>query len=390
MEKKLVFVVLMFISLGVFAQSRFYYTVGNHRYQTVVAGTMDDTLITAEQIIHWSYFDSTDENTSYKFEKDGKTYFAAHEYVNYIIDGDSTMVWYQNYYRQDEDKVYFLSSLDSSDEVLLVDYGLQEGDLFDSPNYGPMRVESVADIVIETRTHTKILLRSVSDPTITDEWISCIGSAKTGLLPPALVSQMQTPVLASAICDELFHTPDLNTDVAKVIHYIPTMLDTKSWSTLDEYNKMRDEPWLCEFIGDTLHVRGYLEETAMHKRHEMLVFVQGNDVYFEKRTASSQAVFGLTWHLHDLKFPGFKPGSYRLRFNKFGLYYIIPFNYYQFNENFFDITAECKGNTASVPDIQPDARASTSPAIYDLTGRRLTAEPTRGIYIRDGKKVMRK
>ena len=55
--------------------------------------------------------------------------------------------------------------------------------------------------------------------------------------------------------------------------------------------------------------------------------------------------------------------------------------------------AECYLGTfshvANAIDALPDVRDSRASGIYDLTGCRLNAEPTRGMYIRNGKKVVR-
>ena len=380
MEKKLIFVVLVFMSLDAFAQSRFDYTIGDGPYQTVVAGTSGDTLITAEHVVFFNYYDPP---APYKYERDGKTYFVAREYFNYIIDGDSTLKKFQNYYRQDGKKVYYLPSIESSDEMLLVDYGLVEGDLFDSPYNGTMRVESIVDTVLNNKTYRLFHLRSSSDPSVTDEWIESVGSLKTGFLPPELVAKIKKPRMTCAMSQNSFNSPDINTDIVKTLHYMPQKVENIEEPPVD---KNEGSLW-CEFIGDTLHVKGYLYENAAVRQNEMLAYMQGNDIFLEKRIASYTMVWGMAWYLHDLKFPGFKPGTYHVSCNVYELYYRSPSDGYILSNNYMDTTIECKGNTASVPDIQANARTSASPAIYDLTGRRLTAEPTRGVYIRDGKKV---
>ena len=52
------------------------------------------------------------------------------------------------------------------------------------------------------------------------------------------------------------------------------------------------------------------------------------------------------------------------------------------------IKAYKAGTAISLPDASDDNKDKSKQGIFDLSGRRLTSPPSKGIYIRNGKKVI--
>ena len=77
----------------------------------------------------------------------------------------------------------------------------------------------------------------------------------------------------------------------------------------------------------------------------------------------------------DVKIPGFNGGTYKIKYKDKNPVEVVC----------HDAVTSIEDQTAS--DIQRERYKSN--AIYDLQGRRLSQAPERGIYIQDGKKVIK-
>lgn len=62
---------------------------------------------------------------------------------------------------------------------------------------------------------------------------------------------------------------------------------------------------------------------------------------------------------------------------------------FTFNSDTQDLTAEVKGNSTGIKNVQSVvAQPQTSAAIYDLQGRRINGTPQHGLYIQNGRKIV--
>ena len=332
------------------------------------AGKQGDTLVTM------------DFNTGERKSINGHEYITGTVFTRYV-NNDTIKSRTNHYYRQDGGKIYYYSGKENDEEILLMDFDLNVGDEFLLPNGQMAKVVEKKDTVI-TYKNRKLTLKGLSNPSFREEWLEGMGSTTTGLLPPS-VTEVVTDIVPFKVSFRgllglnSLSWPAVNNDFVKTdIIYSQQEIDPGS------------APWTCEFIGDSLRLRGGYEQ-RVQDRNMFVAFVNHNDVYVNNYEVPGY-VNRDCCKLLDVKFGGFKAGTYHIHFD---IFYMWPIDWDYSNmtelysKTFINATLECKGNTASFPDIQPDTRASTSPAIYDLTGRRLTAEPTRGVYIRDGKKV---
>ena len=342
-------------------------------YDGWFAGTKGDSLMVVEM--------SLNGGTGGTVVIHDKRYQPCQLYTRYIAS-DTLLLYSTLYYRQDEGRIYCLASKEANDEELLMDFSLNINDEIMVPSGRQMRVVEKRDSAMRVGISRILRLESVDGRGDNDIWLEGQGSLKTGLMPSFLVREMRNPTTAW-ITDYKYAGMGklVDTDFVKSVLCEPMPVS----------GDMSSIPWKCRFEGDTLCVTGY-SFGYKGDRDMFLLFVHDSDVYIQNIPHFSGSM-AVGWKQHDLKFSGFASGQYNVHYNKY-VKQVIDFEQdlwtEVFVESFIDTTLMCQAESASVPDIQANARTSASPAIYDLTGRRLTAEPTRGIYIRDGKKVMRK
>ena len=298
----------------------------------------------------------------------GHTYIKGRINAHYVLNNDSTVSLTEHYYRQEDGKIYYWSGKEDEEEILLMDFDLNVGDEFVYPNGNTAKVVEKKDTVMGY-TNRKLTLEGVSNHSFHDVWLEGMGSMTNGLLPPSFVEDVEKLTLYWTDFRGFFNKfnePFVNNDLVKTSLVLPEQV-------LDMSDVI---PWACEFVDDSLRLAGSNTQGILDQ-NLFFAFLNGADIYIEHNVLPGYVGSDKN-KLVDVKLGTFKPGTYNIHYSTF---------YEVFNQCHIDTTVVCQGDLASVPDIQPNPRMSASHAIYDLTGRRLTAEPTRGVYIRDGKKV---
>ena len=279
-------------------------------------------------------------------------------------------------YRQEEDRVFMYKD---GHEVLLLDYGLKEGDIFESAwgekflvtkcitcnpfyeYYGEWK--KCISLYVKDDIPKILHLKSLDDNTREDEWMEGIGSVEWGIIPFQTYQQLG-----------VFEKKPLR---AHLMHGSTFGMYARFEVIEESYAKIPFEPLPCDytvaysFSGDTLCVKDVCELTYESCDAECLTKenVINLNVYSTAMTMSKVA------RSFILKIPGFKPRTYDIYLN-----------------GRLRRKALVCGDTDAINKIE-DVEMVNSKWIdgkyYDLSGRQMVnGKFQKGIYIQDGKKVV--
>ena len=275
------------------------------------------------------------------------------------------------YYRQDSRQLYRYDESQQKEE-LMMDFDLKEGEVFTRPDGVRLKVESVGDTLLYHYSYgfkvpcRMLKLRDVDDATLQDTWIETMGSLTSGiLLPTDLENYTLKQVMKFAgfttsmwwVNSPTFRTGNVNvgdevdvppmTPVADSLHY--------------------------EFVGDTLHITGVLTLNCFHDYY-YICHIDGINVGITYDMSSTLAATCNSAYNVEFIIPGFTPGTT----------YTVSVN------NRFTATITCPDASAIPPVARDTDQPKGHPQLFDLKGRPVTTRPTRGIYIKDGKKYYTK
>lgn len=264
------------------------------------------------------------------------------------------------HYRQEGEKVYCYDAA-IEEESLLFDFGLQQGENFSMTEMLNVRVERVCDTTIitpifkEVIVCRKLYLRGVENPNFADTWIEHIGSVHYGIKRPKtlegipemhLVTGDFVPMTGAYVND--FQQNDVR---GRQITF------SRSYDT--DHNAPSSD--LCFRLGgDTLYVSGTL--VSDYALMYVIVTEEGSTIHWNLHNLGVQFDSYLSFDF-EIAIPGFKQDAYVV---------------YNGEEAIADITDVGITNVTTIGN-------SFSP-YYDLMGRPV-ANPTRGIYVKDGKKI---
>lgn len=276
-------------------------------------------------------------------------------------------------YRQDKNKIYCYDC-SVGKESLIMDFGLEVGDIFTLYDGLNVVVEQCSDTLV---THNdvqilckKIHVRGLEQSDFTDVWIEGIGSLKYGINPP---KAGECHLLHNSLyleqchfCDDCTFTFDFQEEnLCGMDVMLGEEVYKSNFPNVQEYqNAFEDKLLEFELTNDTLHIGGYVGTYC--KKSLYLLFVEIADAIYVYSVGFPLApeADGRAVNIIDVKIPGFTQNSYNVHW--YGR--IFP--------------VSRKG--ASVSTIKD--KTYTTP-YYDLTGREI-ANPTRDIYIKDGRKVV--
>lgn len=286
-------------------------------------------------------------------------------------------------YRQEGDQVFCIPK-GKQEEILIIDFGLKAGDSFVDATGEQFRVEyagmlwedftddwiTVANVRIRCLywLQSPKMLKMVSQRTgETDIWIEGIGSLNWGVVPLFVAEGIepfrhlnQHPRKAQ-VCvgapENMNVMPNVNGEEYKAVQIV-------DW----KYAYDDDDSLEFSFEKDTLCIRG-IQEVMSHTGlfyAECLITESRIDFMVKQNEVN-----GLVRIAFDVKIPGFKPGTYEVSLNGKDC-----------------VTALCNGATGVESPTATGFRASKYAPIYDLSGRPV-ATPRRGIYIHNGRKVVK-
>lgn len=333
------------------------------------------------------------QNDSFRFivfksevEKNGSTYAC---FRNTVMNEENDKELYQDFlFRQEGDKIYRFEE-ETNSEVLIMDFGLKEGDGFTCPDGRSMIVKAVRDTTgVQKDAVSRVLeLEEKDNESNTDTWIEGVGSVNTGLF--------NADDLSDFTIREVFRVKDIeffgNTGFSQYIttytpeqnqKYVIRQQLTNGWSS--DYDGSATIEF--SFNNDILHIGG---SRCSHVGYANACEIEilGNDVYVSWHTITVP-MHGFFTQYFDLSFPGFKPGAYTIHSSYVQKYAIMDVNPEANNEvrtlavnSHPAVSIKCQ--PTSVESIQAEANNTS---IFDLTGRRLNSIPEKGMYIKGGRK----
>ena len=301
-----------------------------------------------------------------------------YDHPGYFLDMRSDKTYYSLlYYREDGKRIYRYDN-DWSKDVLLYDFDISVGDEITILDGKRVRVtEEFCTDELEDycypwpdKTPAKAWrVKGVDDENYEDIWIDGAGSLYTGLL-----LRKDFPEDTSLTC--VFNPTSGFLRYAPFDKIQPVWLeylnDSKEWERF--YVNV-------EFVDDTLKISGdgtfYLTLIQLFRCH-----LDGNVISLSAVPTNpmSSLTEGILYSEFEVKFPGFEAGEYTVKLENWGYGGV----------HLEDTTIVCYGPATGVPDINSSKIKNNDNAIYELSGRRLSSPPERGIYIHGGKKIILK
>ena len=275
------------------------------------------------------------------------------------------------YYRQDGNKIYCYTVAEGK-ESLVMDFGLKVGDIFFLNEGLNVVVEQRSDTLMrcwwtgETVCKT-LYLRGIERPDFTDVWIEDVGSLRYGINPP---HEGETHLIYSSLYAEgdiiaYEHDFQANNLRGMSVRYGESVSE-EDLGSQGEYEAAHSGRRLTiDLRNDTLCIGGYIGGYCEGGAY-LLIEEDDDDIrigsvrypYNDEADCRSVKVI-------DVRIPGFTREKYTVHF---GL-----------------ITAEVSQNKSLI-DMVVEEKSVIHP-YYDLQGRKV-AHPTRGIYIKEGRKVV--
>jgi len=370
MEKRIVFLVLLSMSINVMAQVSGYPTIFSEYQEQVRKAHPDaqaDSVLTTN--IWKTYYHTTGGN--YAFAKYlgtlSDSIVAEKEYMKVVVENTDTLL-----YRQEGDKVYMYRD---GQEFLILDYGLKEGDIFEDAWGEKFLVTKcfTCDVgknyygswrkcrAIFIGPSPKFLhLQSLEDSSHEDEWQEGMGSVEWGIIPFPVLRQLKTfteePSKAHLVYGNSI-SPTGNRMFCEM-----EMIEEDYATIPFEHLHGSDYGVSYSFAGDTLCITdiAFIGEqlcTAECEIKDNTISINVHSDYDWK-----------SYYYFNLKIHGIKPSAYDI----------------YMNGKLRREALACGGT-----DGIGKTRDEENPDIfYDLAGRR-TVHPTKGMYIRQGRKVVK-
>ena len=318
----------------------------------------------------------------YDFRSDWWTDYSGEEPKMYRYDEKKQenvlMAPYWFDYREEGEKLYRYNEVKKQDE-LFMDFGLNVGDVFDRPDGVKLQVVEVGDTLMnEYDGPLKVLwLEGVDDKSVQDKWVECFGSVNTALLladdiPDYHITNLLFMEKECGLCDIGYNNVgyavrglynEINNNYLRSIRF--TVKDLKNSNSNPTATSEDESAWSPKLYYDRNYQ--YIYYFFYHDSDNVLQYLNipcGNRGLLMSQTNSSfDAII-------DFNFPS---GIYSL--------YDSRWNFVQY--------VTIGGDADAIGTIKNDASKQGSGLFFDLTGRRLSTAPQHGIYIQDGRKVMK-
>ena len=299
---------------------------------------------------------------------DGKDYTSVQVYDYDYIE----VFWF--YYRTEDKKLYRYNEKKQQEE-LLMDFGLAVGDVFERPDGVKLQVVEVSDTLIrDEKTRRVLSLKGVNDESVWDKWVESYGSVRTGL---HLADDFPGYQLTDLLYMEKVNTSgirsydysngiynDINKDYLRSVCIDIKQLSNKEEIFMDNQDYYIDGDILY-FLGKYRCEKSYsflLKETESILR--LRIFGAGDIVGVYGDSGGKEYQLSMDLNL--------SPGTYTFYDAEGG-----------------EQTITIGGDADAIGTIKNDASKQGSGLFFDLTGRRLTTAPQHGIYLQDGRKVLK-
>ena len=301
--------------------------------------------------------------------------------------------------RQEGKKVYRYDE-DTQTEMLMFDYSLEVGDEVEVDGGVRLRVVETDSAYKTTpmyglRNSKMLILQGVDDETVEDVWVEGVGSTSWGVLPRSMMTEVDKMYVAnvSFSFSEGNAAFPINREQykASLLNYRNLTEEEKKFAeTLDPD---RPEYLDIHFVDDTLYVSGMLYIKSYDYQIECLLDGANIDIIIYM-IETSDIISSPHTRFIENKFPGFKDGVYQVITTRWigeFLKYPPDPNIYVYKVIYHDgkrVEVVC-GKSNGVRDVEVQNKHQRKHnGIFDLTGRPVIT-PTKGIYIQDGRKVLK-
>ena len=313
------------------------------------------------------------------------TIIGTNSYMKVIVEGKDTL-----FFRQEGDKVFLFHE---GQELLLIDYGLKEGDSFVSP-WGE-RFVVTRSFTFDTYTKyygswhkcsslysgndsPKVVhLQSLEDEGREDEWMEGLGSVEWGIIPLQVLQKLSLfPAKAERI--HLIHGSSKDMYARfEVIEEDYAMIPFDPTPSLYDYSRS------YTFSGDTLCVNDYWQLNRETCCAECTI----KDYVVSLKVYSESGATDMGPKRFQLKIPGLKAGTYKIFMNGALRREALVCKGADGIESIQNSCSDDLRKRHYFADAERTIH-NEADAIYDLSGRRVE-NPKRGLYIQGGKKVVK-
>ena len=291
--------------------------------------------------------------------KDGRKYCV---YELSKTPSDYTGIQRTFLYRCDGKKIYRYDET-LQEDVLMFDFSLNAGDVFTTPQGTKKEIIDVGDCKeypsLSNYTGRKLRLRDCGNAT-EEIWIEGIGSMHTGILPQEIFPNAEACVLDMCHMGEWAAVFPQNTPNYK----------STTWTPFDIFQDEQPANTNYAFSGDTLVISGRAELNCYPVVTSC--FIQNNVIDLDDYTVLfyGEDIFDCLYMKgFEIRIPGFLSGEYTIMAG---------------GQKRTTITC-----TATSINSVHEIITSSNKSSYDLTGRPLSTPPSRGMYIQNGKKVIK-
>ena len=248
-----------------------------------------------------------------------------YQIIRRIDNGDVAGLWL---YRQKGNKVYRYSEVDKK-EILLFDFGLNEGDDYITPNGEVWIVDSINEkSIYGIKGGKALILKGKEDNQIKDIWLEHVGSIHTGIFTYDDFEKGSLPQLTHCRqADYGLWKFDMNTAHCKITHfnslnnddliylYTDVWTPEESYLFFDDMEKENEDVLLARFEKDTLHIYGHMRMNCY--TYQLECHIREKEIKLETHNIS----FGSTLladcegqHFVSIKIPGIKAGDYNIKY----------------------------------------------------------------------------
>ena len=226
-------------------------------------------------------------------------------------------------YRQEGDRVYRYSETEKKD-ILLFDFGLNEGDEFITPNGEVWTVDKVKQTAqYNDWTEKTITLKGKEDGEIKDVWLEHVGSLYTGILTyDDIGGRGSLPQLA--YCRQGDASPwlfDVNTEHLKIVYFyhldsdeeynFTQSLPSEEAAYFDQYGE--DDYLYANLEGNTLRIYGKMDMNCYN--YLMECRITDNEILLKVDDIHYGDLYNCAGEYYvDIRIPNVKAGNYTIKY----------------------------------------------------------------------------
>ena len=309
---------------------------------------------------------------------DGKEYQRIDVYWQESISTKENVLSSQLFIRREDAKIFRYSEKAKRD-ILIMDYDLNVGDKFVSPDGKEMQVVSkeinkTLDNAWPNIIYSPVItLLNLNDNTSTETWVDGIGSLESGYLTNEALIEFGLPTMKQAYNLYTYDPSLISTDYngSALLYNEQSFKSGIFFNTKQTYNdNIPNEELKVFFEGSDFIISGILYSNGLGAEY-VTCSIDNNSIIIKRYPIGEEMDCIIAYHVYYV-FKDFTAGTYS-----------ITVQGYDTNYNY---NLEC----SPLSSVNNTNIYINRNQIFDLTGRRLNSVPEKGMYIKDGRKWLRK